>query len=103
MPDTGSSWREEGPAPKTKTKIGITLTLCPEDIPDKLLEDCALFHFGHPTLMRHMYEEEGAGGGIAAGTLIEGRESSADEMRKGRPAMHSSSDERSVSASRQKR
>ena len=62
MPDTGSSWREEGPAPKTKTKIGITLTLCPEDIPDKLLEDCALFHFGHPTLMRHMYEEEGAGG-----------------------------------------
>lgn len=68
MPDTGSSWREEGPAPKTKTKIGITLTLCPEDIPDKLLEDCALFHFGHPTLMRHMYEEEGAGGGIAAGT-----------------------------------
>ena len=68
MPDTGSSWREEGPAPKTKTKIGITLTLCPEDIPDKLLEDCAFFHFGHPTLMRHMYEEEGAGGGIAAGT-----------------------------------
>lgn len=69
MPDTGSSWREEGPAPKTKTKIGITLTLCPEDIPDKLLEDCALFHFGHPTLMRRMYEEEGAeGGGIAAGT-----------------------------------
>ncbi|WP_300714980.1 hypothetical protein [uncultured Acetatifactor sp.] len=32
------------------------------------MEDCALFHFGHPTLMRHMYEEEGAGGGIAAGT-----------------------------------
>ena len=57
MPDTGSSWREEGPAPKTKTKIGITLTLCAEDIPDKLLEDCALFHFGHPTLMRRMYED----------------------------------------------
>ena len=112
MPDTGSSWREEGPAPKTKTKIGITLTLCPEDIPDKLLEDCALFHFGHPTLMRRMYEEEGAEGeeslrghirplgGRMYGT---GRESSADEMRKGRPAMHSSSDERLVSASRQKR
>ena len=62
MPDTGSSWREEGPAPKTKTKIGITLTLCAEDIPDKLLEDCALFHFGHPTLMRRMYEEEGRRG-----------------------------------------
>lgn len=69
MPDMGSSWREEGSAAKTKTKIGITLTLCPEDIPDKLLEDCALFHFGHPTLMRRMYEEEGAEGeGIATGT-----------------------------------
>ena len=32
MPDTGSSWREEGSAAKTKTKIGITLTaaLSPE-------------------------------------------------------------------------
>lgn len=119
MPDMGSSWREEGPAAKTKTKIGITLTLCAEDIPDKLLEDCALFHFGHPTLMRRMYEEEGAEGeeslrghirpfgGRMYGT---GRESSAGEMRRagdvlsdGRPAMHSSSDEGSVSASRQKR
>lgn len=26
------------------------------------MEDCALFHFGHPTLMRRMYEEEGAEG-----------------------------------------
>ena len=102
MPDMGSSWREDGPAAKTKTKIGITLTLCPEDIPDKLLEDCALFHFGHPTLMRRMYEEEGRRGRNRCGDTSDpwGR---AGDVSDGRPAMHSSSDEGSVSASRQKR
>jgi len=38
---------------------GANDTFCADDIPDKLLEDCALFHFGYPTLMRRMYEEEG--------------------------------------------
>lgn len=38
---------------------GANDTFCADDIPDMLLEDCALFHFGYPTLMRRMYEEEG--------------------------------------------
>ncbi len=38
---------------------GANDTFCADDIPDKLLEDCALFHFGYPTLMRRMYEKEG--------------------------------------------
>ncbi len=38
---------------------GANDTFCADDIPDKSLEGCALFHFGYPTLMRRMYEEEG--------------------------------------------
>ncbi len=30
-----------------------------DDIPEEALEDTALFHFGYPTLMRRMYEENG--------------------------------------------
>lgn len=30
-----------------------------EDIPDDVLEDAVLFHFGYPTLMKHMYEDNG--------------------------------------------
>ena len=29
------------------------------DIPEKVLEDAALFHFGYPPLMRRMYEDQG--------------------------------------------
>ena len=29
------------------------------EIPDAVLDDCALFHFGYPTIMEKMYEEEG--------------------------------------------
>lgn len=40
---------------------GANDTFCAQDIPDQALADCALFHFGYPTLMRRMYEEEGEG------------------------------------------
>ncbi len=38
---------------------GANDSFCADDIPDESLENCALFHFGYPTLMRRMYEEEG--------------------------------------------
>lgn len=38
---------------------GANDTFCAEDIPKEALQDCGLFHFGYPTLMRRMYETEG--------------------------------------------
>lgn len=38
---------------------GANDSFCADDIPDEALEYCALFHFGYPTLMQRMYEEEG--------------------------------------------
>lgn len=38
---------------------GANGTFCSKDIDEKALEDAALFHFGYPTLMRAMYENEG--------------------------------------------
>lgn len=39
---------------------GANHTFCTEDIPQKELEEAALFHFGYPPLMRLMYEDGGA-------------------------------------------
>ncbi len=39
---------------------GANHTFCAEDIPQKELEEAALFHFGYPPLMRLMYEDGGA-------------------------------------------
>ena len=39
---------------------GANDTFSASDIPEKALEDAVLFHFGYPTLMRRMYEENGA-------------------------------------------
>lgn len=39
---------------------GANHTFRAEDIPQKELEEAALFHFGYPPLMRSMYEEDGA-------------------------------------------
>ncbi len=39
---------------------GANNTFSPDDIPDELLKDCSLFHFGYPPLMRNMYSDEGA-------------------------------------------
>jgi len=39
---------------------GANDTFSASDIPEEVLTDAALFHFGYPTLMRRMYEENGA-------------------------------------------
>lgn len=39
---------------------GANHSFCAEDIPQKELEEAALFHFGYPPLMRLMYENDGA-------------------------------------------
>lgn len=38
---------------------GANDTFCAEDIPEQALKNCTLFHFGYPTLMKRMYENEG--------------------------------------------
>lgn len=38
---------------------GANHTFCAEDVPEKELEEAALFHFGYPPLMRSMYERDG--------------------------------------------
>lgn len=38
---------------------GANDTFTADDIPEKALQDAALFHFGYPTLMRRMYEDDG--------------------------------------------
>ena len=39
---------------------GANNTFCASDIPDDVLAETALFHFGYPPLMASMYEAEGA-------------------------------------------
>lgn len=39
---------------------GANDSFCADDLPDSLLEDAALFHFGYPPIMRKMYENDGA-------------------------------------------
>ncbi len=39
---------------------GANDTFSASDVPEEALADTALFHFGYPTLMRRMYEENGA-------------------------------------------
>ena len=39
---------------------GANDTFSASDIPEEALADAALFHFGYPTLMRRMYEENGS-------------------------------------------
>lgn len=39
---------------------GANNTFSSSDIPDEALKDAALFHFGYPTLMEKMYENNGA-------------------------------------------
>ena len=34
-------------------------TFCTADIPESVLDDAAMFHFGYPTLMRRMYQDGG--------------------------------------------
>lgn len=38
---------------------GSNDSFCMEDIPNCVFEECALFHFGYPTLMKKMYQGEG--------------------------------------------
>ncbi len=38
---------------------GANDTFVSGDIPEEALKDAALFHFGYPTLMRSMYEDDG--------------------------------------------
>ena len=38
---------------------GANDTFTSDDIPDALLEDTALFHFGYPPIMKKMYEKDG--------------------------------------------
>ena len=38
---------------------GANDTFCAEDIPDELLSEAALLHFGYPSLLRRMYENDG--------------------------------------------
>lgn len=38
---------------------GANHSFCAEDVPEELLREAALFHFGYPPLMRRMYENEG--------------------------------------------
>ncbi len=38
---------------------GANDTFCADDIPGELLRDSALFHFGYPSLMKRMYENDG--------------------------------------------
>lgn len=39
---------------------GANDSFCADDIPDQMLSDVALFHFGYPPIMRRMYLEDGA-------------------------------------------
>ena len=39
---------------------GTNNTFKASDIPDEALEETTLFHFGYPSLMRGMYENDGA-------------------------------------------
>ncbi len=39
---------------------GVNHTFSGADIPDAVLQDAVLFHFGYPPLMRKMYENDGA-------------------------------------------
>ncbi|MCD8083612.1 MAG: carbohydrate kinase family protein [Clostridiales bacterium] len=39
---------------------GANDSFCAEDLPDEVLVDAALIHYGYPPLMRRMYEAEGA-------------------------------------------
>ena len=39
---------------------GVNDTFVSEDIPDRALDGAELFHFGYPSVMRSMYEEDGA-------------------------------------------
>lgn len=39
---------------------GANNTFCTKDIPDRVLDDAAFFHFGYPPLMKRMYENGGA-------------------------------------------
>ena len=38
---------------------GTNDTFGPEDIDEKTLADCAMFHFGYPSLMKRMYQNDG--------------------------------------------
>ncbi|MDR1134671.1 MAG: carbohydrate kinase family protein [Clostridiales Family XIII bacterium] len=38
---------------------GANDTFCCSDIPQEALRECALFHFGYPTIMKSMYASEG--------------------------------------------
>lgn len=38
---------------------GANDTFCASDIPEVALEEASLFHFGYPTLMKQMYENDG--------------------------------------------
>lgn len=38
---------------------GANDTFCADDIPEELLKECALFHFGYPPIMKRMYENDG--------------------------------------------
>ncbi|MCR4654978.1 MAG: carbohydrate kinase family protein [Lachnospiraceae bacterium] len=38
---------------------GANDTFCADDIPEDLLREAALFHFGYPSLMKRMYENDG--------------------------------------------
>ena len=38
---------------------GANDTFATADIPDEALEDADIFHFGYPSLMKHMYERDG--------------------------------------------
>ena len=38
---------------------GANDTFCRDDIPEELLKETALFHFGYPPIMRRMYENDG--------------------------------------------
>ncbi len=40
---------------------GANDTFCADDLPKEKLEEAALFHFGYPTIMAHMYEDDGKG------------------------------------------
>lgn len=39
---------------------GANDSFCADDIPEKELHGCTLFHFGYPTVMRRMYQNDGA-------------------------------------------
>ena len=39
---------------------GANDSFCADDIPEEELHGCTLFHFGYPTVMRRMYQNDGA-------------------------------------------